>query len=64
MIGNPTFLLDQMGDTLGSPQAGLVTQSLWTAFESPLEFAQVLRTQARLATGTTRFLQPGAPVLA
>src|SRR5208283_112523 len=41
MIGNSTFLPNQMGHTAGGPQAGLVAQRFRTAFESPLDLAQV-----------------------
>ena len=61
MIGNPAFLLDQMGDTAGGPQTGFVAQSFRPAFESLLDLAEILRAQARLASGTARLLQPGAP---
>jgi len=63
MVGNSTFLLDQMGHTLGRPQAGLVTQHFRSAFESQFELAEVVRAQARLATGTARLLQPDAAFL-
>jgi hypothetical protein len=49
MVGNPTFLLDQMGDTAGSPQTGLVAQSFRTAFESPLNLAEILGAKPWLA---------------
>src|SRR5208283_4684769 len=57
MTGNSTFLPNQMGHTAGGPQAGLVAQRFRTAFESPLDLAQVLRAQPRLAPGTARLLQ-------
>ena len=60
MIDNPTFLLDQMGNPVGGPQTGLIAQSLRTAFESLLDLAEILRTQAWFATGTTRLPQSGA----
>ena len=63
MVGNPTFLLDQMGDTLGGPQTGLVAQNFRTAFESLLDLAEILCTQARLTTSTARLLQSGAAFL-
>src|SRR3974377_1659094 len=64
MVGNPTFLLDQMGDTAGGPQTGLVAQSFRTAFESLLDLAQILRAQAWLAARTARLLQSSATFLA
>ena len=64
MVGNPTFLLDQMGDTVGGPQSGLVAQAFRTAFESLLDLAQILHAQPWLAASTARLLQPGAAVLA
>jgi hypothetical protein len=60
MVGNPTFLLDQMGDTVGGPQTGLVAQSLRTAFEPLLNLAEILGAQARLAARPARFLQSSA----
>jgi len=60
MVGNPTFLLNQMGDTAGGPQTGLEAQSFRTAFESLLDLAQILRAQAWLAARTARLLQSGA----
>ena len=56
MVGNPTFLLDQMGDTAGGPQAGLVAQSFRTAFESLLDLAEILDAQAWLAARPKDFL--------
>ena len=63
MVGNPTFLLDQMGDTVGGPQTGLVAQNFRTAFESLLDLAEILCTQARLTASTARLLQSGAAFL-
>jgi len=60
MIGNSTFLLDQMGDTAGGPQADLVAQSFRTAFESLLDLAEILRAQAWLAASPSSLLQSGA----
>lgn len=64
MVGNPTFLLDQMGDTSGGPQPGLVAQHFRTPLESLFELAKILRAQAWLAASTGRPLQPSAAVLA
>ena len=63
MIGNSTFLPDQMGDTFGRPQAGLVAQGFRTAFESHFELAEIVRVQTRLATGMARPLQSDASFL-
>lgn len=63
MVGNPTFLLDQMGDTVGGPQTGLIAQRLRTAFESLLDFAQVLGAQAGFAARPARPLQASPAVL-
>jgi len=64
MVDNPTFLLDQMGYTVGGPQSGLIPQSLRTAFESLLDLAQILRAQAWLAASPARLLQSGPSLLA
>ena len=64
MIDNPTFLLDQMSNTVGGPQTGLVAQSFRTAFEALLDLAEILRAQAWLAASTARLLQSGAALLA
>ena len=60
MVDNSTFLLDQMGDALGGPQIGLVTQSFRTTFESLHNLPEILCAQARLAASTARLLQSGA----
>jgi len=60
MVGNSTFLLDQMGHTVGGPQTGLVAQSFWTAFECLLDLAEILGAQARLAASPSSLLQSGA----
>jgi len=64
MVGNPTFSLDQMGDTVAGPQSGLVAQSFRTALESLLDLAEILGAQAWLATRPARLLQSGAALLA
>jgi len=63
MVGNSTFLLNQMGHTVGGPQTGLVVQNFRTAFESLLDLAEILCTQARLTASPARFLQSGAAFL-
>jgi hypothetical protein len=63
MVGNPTCLLKQMGDTVGGPQTGLVAQSLRSAFESLFDLAEILCAQAWLAASTARLLQSGAAFL-
>ena len=60
MIDNPTFLLDQMGNTVGGPQTGLVAQNFRATFEALLDLAEILRAQAWLAASTARLLQCGA----
>jgi hypothetical protein len=60
MVGNSTFLLDQMGDTAGGPQTGLIAQDFRTAFECLLDLAQILGAQAWLAARPARFLQASA----
>ncbi len=62
MITHPTFLLDQMDYPVRSPQAGFIPQRLRPASESALELVDLLRTQSRLAPGSTRLLQPSASV--
>ena len=64
MVDNPTFLFDQMSDTVGGPQTGLVAQSFRTTFEPLLDLAQILRAQAWLAARPACLLQSGAAVLA
>jgi hypothetical protein len=61
MVGNPTFLLDQMGDTMGGPQSGLVAQRFWTALESLLDLAEILRPQAWLRPARPAFFSPARP---
>jgi hypothetical protein len=60
MVGNSTFLLNQMGHTVGGPQTGLVAQSFRTAFECLLDLAKIFGAQAWLAARTARLLQSGA----
>jgi hypothetical protein len=64
MVGNPTFLLNQMGDTVGGPQTGFIAKNLRTAFESLLDLAEILHAQPWFAASTARLLQPGTAVLA
>jgi len=60
MVGNSTFLLDQMGDTAGGPQTGLIAQNFRTAFECLLDLAEILGAQAWLAASPPSLLQSGA----
>jgi hypothetical protein len=61
VIIHPAFLLDQMGYPVRRPQTGFIPQRLRPAFESLLELADLLRTQARFAPGAASLLQPGTP---
>src|SRR6202140_2228619 len=61
VITHPAFILDQMGDPVRRPQTGFIPQRLRPAFESMLDLADLLRTQARFASGAARLLQRGTP---
>ena len=61
VITHSGFLLDQMGDPVRRPQTGFIPQRLRPAFESVLDLADLLRTQARFASGATGLLQARTP---
>jgi hypothetical protein len=58
VITHSGFLLDQLGYSVRRPQAGFIPQRLRPAFESLLDLADLLSTQARFASGTASLLQP------
>ena len=55
-----TFLLDELFDPHGGPQARDISQRLWATFESALDAPQVRWAQTGLAPRAARLLQPGA----
>src|SRR6202030_2372679 len=61
VITHSAFLFDQMGYPVRRPQTGFIPQRLRLAFESLLDLADLLRTQARFASGAASLLQPGTP---
>jgi hypothetical protein len=64
MILDATFPLDQVRHPCRGPQTGSITQSLRALREPLLDLAEFVGIQTRLASGTARLLQSGAPVIA
>jgi hypothetical protein len=57
MVADATFSLDQVRHTLRGPQISSIPQRLWPALQTVLDAPQVGCLQARLAPGTSGFLQ-------
>ena len=57
MVADSARTLDQVCHTPGGPQIGLVSQGLWATLQAALDPPQVGCLQARLAPGTSGFLQ-------